>query len=295
MTSARFEITIFGICSKTIIQYHIALFLFTTKSFPLIQISCCAWAIYELGIRMLFEGCLYCMAVLIIPVSNTCAQFFSLDSFIIIITIMNHHIKMTTTRAMQSFTKIVTSHLTSLRKLSKWIYYCYLHVEENFIIDHAFFIATSYVSLVHKRSRLIEKATYKLKKAAKFMKTLKKKKSTQREMGRRRKRAALIDHAHCGIPLPTSVWDITPQIAVFLVAKLSVYSILAIPLFQISLIAFAPFWIMLCLFLIPPFLISYCIITVVYTIVTSFYLEADNLDERGYVNENGLENNNIIS
>jgi hypothetical protein len=188
---------------------------------------------------------------------------------------------MTISNIFQPFITIVMDHFTLVKKLVNLIYYYYLHIEEQFIIGKAHIFSVGFTSLVYTRSREVKKATRKLNRANK--KHIQKKDYCRFEQ----KKAIFSDQANCGIPLPNSISELNPEVVCFMVAELSALSILAIPLCQVILIAFAPFWIMLGVFLIPPFLISYCIITAVCAIVS--YLDGRS------VKCDGLENNTVIS
>merc|ERR1719330_733071 len=80
-----------------------------------------------------------------------------------------------------------------------------------------------------------------------------------------------------GIPLPGGFTEMTPRVICFLVVELGIYSLLALPLMPVLLLVFAPLLVMIGIFILPPLLISYLIVCLMWSIVP-FYIKNFDVD-----------------
>lgn len=204
------------------------------------------------------------------------------------------------------FTMIITTHFRKMRELYNLLSYLKLYVEEDFIINNFFMISLTFVSLVHTRSGLKARARRKLRRIKENIESAEAKGKCSRRrtvtpsikmrMYRLQKEHHDVYYDNefqgIGIPLPDCYTKVTPSVIAYFIVNLGSYSILALPGMQLLFILFAPLWIMALIFLIPPLLISYLILCLLWSIVP-FYVKNFDLD-CGY-SVNGLENNCIIN
>ncbi len=210
----------------------------------------------------------------------------------------------------QIFTTTVSIHIKCTKRLYAKIRYLLLYVEETFIMGNAHKISLCYLNLVRDKSTMKAYATSKRDRAknkvrqwetymrekykhtsivrnnrSSYTKDARVNVNDKRGIRSIRNRWKMLDHlcheddiGDLDYVIPKSIFDISPRLLCFLLGKLSPYSILALPASEILLVVFAPLWFLLAVFIIPPLLIAYFILTIVWSIMQFTYLKDFDVD-----------------
>ena len=187
---------------------------------------------------------------------------------------------------LETITSIITNHFNFVRRCCSLIWYYQLYIEEGFIMRHVPVISTSFALLIQERSsqKRSAKSSYayykrKIEKVEKEQEqdnmSLEDKTKMLNQIYENKAAVDKLIHENniddIGLFVPDSIFDLTPRFVCFLVGELAAHGLLAIPTLQILLVIFAPIWFMLAIFIIPPILIAYLILTAVYSIVRIFH------------------------
>lgn len=209
----------------------------------------------------------------------------------------------------QIFTTTVSIHIKCLKHLYAKTRYALLYVEETFIMGNIHKISLGYINLVYEKSTMKANAKskrdqvkHKLRQKERCMLEKYRHTSVVR-LNRsftndtridvkdkrgiryfRHRRKSLDDLCHeddigdLDWVIPKSFFDLSPRLLCLVLGKLSPYSILALPASQILLLVFAPLWFLLAVFIIPPLLIAYFILTIIWSVIQFTYLKDFGVD-----------------